>query len=391
MAALRARTGRAEEALRMLDIYASAFILRNGFHANGDQTKSGFSGFTYRPFTLEGNFLAMHAVHEMLLQSWSPTPGKRDTEILRLFAATPWRWHDASFNDLHAEGGHIVSAKRENNATTSFRITAGRNGVLRLADNFPGRPITWKKVAMEKSGNLYQANVRKGDVIEGTLPKPAAVPEAPENEAEPVVIAPQGAIKPNKMPLRIGADSQGNNRFQGTMSGVAVFSRALGDAEIAKLAVSREFSPNEISGCVVALGIEDGAVKNLVAHAMQPAAHGTVTVNADGSFTFGSDGFLEIAHSPKLDCLKGVTLSAWIKPASFRAGGMRLIDKTPVGAASAWMLDTYPGDSLRLIYQDPHISYPAKLPANEWSHVAATVTAEGVSVLYLNGKRVKGE
>ena len=64
MACLRARAGDAEGALRNLDIYARAFVLRNGFHANGDQTKSGYSRMTYRPFTLEGNFLAMDAVHE---------------------------------------------------------------------------------------------------------------------------------------------------------------------------------------------------------------------------------------------------------------------------------------------------------------------------------------
>ena len=85
--------------------------------------KSGFSNFTYRPFTLEGNFLAMHAVHEMLLQSWSPTPGQRDTEVIRIFPATPARWHDASFDDLRAEGGYLVSARRENGVTTWFRIT----------------------------------------------------------------------------------------------------------------------------------------------------------------------------------------------------------------------------------------------------------------------------
>ena len=34
-----------------------------------------------------------NAVHEMLLQSWSPTPGKRDTEVIRIFPAMPWRWH----------------------------------------------------------------------------------------------------------------------------------------------------------------------------------------------------------------------------------------------------------------------------------------------------------
>jgi alpha-L-fucosidase 2 len=45
--------------------FVNAFTLRNGFHANGDQTKSGYSDFTYRPFTLEGNFLASQAVHEM--------------------------------------------------------------------------------------------------------------------------------------------------------------------------------------------------------------------------------------------------------------------------------------------------------------------------------------
>ena len=86
----------AEAALHYLDIYTAAFILRNGFHANGDQLKAGYSGFTYRPFTLEGNFLASQAVHEMLLQSFGG--------VVRLFPATPWRWHEARFSDLRAEG-----------------------------------------------------------------------------------------------------------------------------------------------------------------------------------------------------------------------------------------------------------------------------------------------
>ena len=38
MAALRARVGDAEAAVRHLDIFVQAFILRNGFHANGDQS-----------------------------------------------------------------------------------------------------------------------------------------------------------------------------------------------------------------------------------------------------------------------------------------------------------------------------------------------------------------
>lgn len=188
MSALRARTGDAEAALRHLDIFVKAFILRNGFHVNGDQTTSGFSSFTYRPFTLEGNFAALQAVHEMLLQSWSPTPGQRDTEIIRIFPATPWRWHDVSFVDLRAEGGHRVSAKRENNATTWFRIVAGQDGAIRLRDNFGGRTPQWNRQGMRKTGNNFEVSLKRGEALEATLPKPDTLPAAPANAAKPVVI-----------------------------------------------------------------------------------------------------------------------------------------------------------------------------------------------------------
>jgi alpha-L-fucosidase 2 len=169
MSALRARVGQPEEALRLLEIYAKAFVLRNGFHANGDQTKSGYSDYTYRPFTLEGNFLAMHAVHEMLLQSWSSTPGTRDTEVIRLFPATSARWPAASFDDLRAEGGHLVSARRAGGATSWFRITAGRQGVLRVQDNFGGRVPSWNRGGVRKAGANYEVSVQAGDVIEATV------------------------------------------------------------------------------------------------------------------------------------------------------------------------------------------------------------------------------
>jgi len=176
MSALRARVGRAEEALRLLEIYTRAFILRNGFHANGDQTKSGYSNFTYRPFTLEGNFLAMHAVHEMLVQSWSATPGQRDTEVIRLFPATSARWQDASFEGLRAEGGYRVSARRENGATTWFRVVASRAGVLRVCDNFGGRAPSWNRSGVRKAGANFAVQVKAGDVVEATLPRPVNTP-----------------------------------------------------------------------------------------------------------------------------------------------------------------------------------------------------------------------
>ncbi len=188
MSALRARTGDAEAALRHLDIFVKAFILRNGFHVNGDQTRSGFSSMTYRPFTLEGNFAALQALHEMLLQSWSPTPGQRDTEIIRIFPATPWRWHDASFTDLRAEGGHRVSAKRVNNATTWFQIVAGQNGTIRIRDNFAGERARWNRKGVHKAGNNFEVTLHKGEILEVWFPKPGQVPPAPANVAQPVVI-----------------------------------------------------------------------------------------------------------------------------------------------------------------------------------------------------------
>ncbi len=187
MSCLRARAGDAETAVRDLDVFVHAFILRNGFHVNGDQTHSGFSSMTYRPFTLEGNFLAMQAVHEMLLQSWSSTPGRRDTEIVRLFPAAPWRWHDASFAGLRAEGGHRLSARRENNATTWFRLVAGKDGLVRIRDNFGGRTPEWSRSGVRKVGDNFELTLNKGQLIEATLPKPAEIPPAPPNVAQPLV------------------------------------------------------------------------------------------------------------------------------------------------------------------------------------------------------------
>ena len=188
MSCLRARVGDAEAAVRNFDIYARAFILRNGFHANGDQTKSGFSSMTYRPFTLEGNFLAMDAVHEMLLQSWAPDPGKSEPGAIRIFPATPWRWHEASFDDLRAEGGHRVSAKREDNATTWIRIVAGQTGDIRIRDNFGGRTPKWSVSGVKKSGSDFVVKLKRGQTLEGRFQKPAQIPAAPENQARPVEV-----------------------------------------------------------------------------------------------------------------------------------------------------------------------------------------------------------
>jgi alpha-L-fucosidase 2 len=176
MSCLRARVGDAESARRQLEIFVRAFVLRNGFHANGDQTRSGYSRFTYRPFTLEGNFLAAQAVQEMLLQSWSPTPGRRDTEVLRVFPAVPRDWPEAEFRELRAEGGYRVSARREMGLTTWLRVVAGQDGLLRIRDTFDGRRPQWNVGGVEHKDGQYTVRLAKGQTLEATWPKPTSAP-----------------------------------------------------------------------------------------------------------------------------------------------------------------------------------------------------------------------
>jgi alpha-L-fucosidase 2 len=186
MSALRARAGQPEAALRLLDVYTHAFTLRNGFHANGDQTGSGYSGFTYRPFTLEGNFLAAAATHEMLLQSWSAEPGTGAGGVIRVFPAMPWRWHAAEFADLRAEGGHRVAARRANNATVWLKVTAGADGEVRIRDNFGGRVPAWSRPDVSRDGADWRVTLKRGESLEATLPTPEALPAPPADLAQPV-------------------------------------------------------------------------------------------------------------------------------------------------------------------------------------------------------------
>jgi len=406
MACLRARVGDAEAALRHLEIYACAFILRNGFHANGDQTKSGFSSMTYRPFTLEGNFLAMEAVHEMLLQSWDApelnfVPGgtkfrRAAVGAIRLFPATPWRWHDAAFDDLRAAGGHRVCARRENNANPWFRIVAGSDGLVRIRDNFGGPQPQSNRPGVKRVGDNFELTMKRGEVLEATLPKPKVIPPAPDNAAEPVVIRKQSAITPNKLPLRIGADSQENNRFAGEIAHPAVFERALTAAEIRQLASRGSSQPANPPGCVVMLAQGDpGVLTNLGNPRVTAKPVGELRASVLSDDLAGRDmvlagqGYIEIPHDNALDGLEGLTLAAWILPRAAPASGMRIIGKSPVGEASGCLLDTYPGNSLRLTTRDPRLTFKANLPTNQWSRVAATVNGQtGKQILYLNGKPV---
>jgi alpha-L-fucosidase 2 len=130
--ASRARDG--ERAEKALEIFATAFTLKNSFHCNGDQSGKGYSKFVYRPFTLEGNFAEAAGIQEMLLQSQR---GK-----IVVFPAVPAAWKDVSFTTLRAEGAFLVSASRRAGKTEKVNIFAEKGGRCLLISPFGGEDIS---------------------------------------------------------------------------------------------------------------------------------------------------------------------------------------------------------------------------------------------------------
>jgi len=385
MACLRARVGDAETAVRDLDVFTRAFVLRNGFHVNGDQTGRGYSSMTYRPFTLEGNFAALQATQEMLLQSWSQTPGKRDGEVIRLFPATPWRWHDVSFNDLRAEGGHRISAKRANNATIWFKIVAGKDGVVRIRDSFDGRPVKWSMPGVQKAGQNFEVRMKKGEPLEGTLDKPDQAPSEPANSAQPLVLD-NSTIVPNTLPVRIGSDLDGGSNFQGEITKVLMIDHALAEKEIADLGDKARGVEAKISGTLFALDGDPTGSTAAKAVLNGDAKVAAATDMPGQAFNLTGKSWIEIPHANAQLGKTGLTLAAWIRPTSFPEKGMRIIDKSPVGIATGFLFDTYPGNSLRWSVNGNALGFTAKLPVNQWSFVAATLDFKTQSrVIYLNG------
>jgi alpha-L-fucosidase 2 len=158
-ACMAARCGRPERALNMLDLFLKACVSRNGFNLNGDYKKLGISSWNYRPFTLEANFAAGQAVHEMLLQSWGG--------VIRVFPAVPAEWTDVSFRDLRAEGAFLVSAQRKQGKTIWVRILAEKAGIIRLKNPFGLVKVKWNRKDVHVDGLDYVCRLEAGDILEG--------------------------------------------------------------------------------------------------------------------------------------------------------------------------------------------------------------------------------
>ncbi len=159
---LKARVADGAGAQKALQIFAKAFCAGNSFYLNGDQTKEGYSTFTYRPFTLEGNFAFASGVQEMLLQSYQG--------YVQIFPAVPANWKNVSFEKLRTEGAFIVSAKKENGQVKTVTIRAEKEGVLFLQNPFNENDkyvVNAQSATQKKSDqvNMLRFDCKKGAVV----------------------------------------------------------------------------------------------------------------------------------------------------------------------------------------------------------------------------------
>jgi alpha-L-fucosidase 2 len=139
---LKARAQDGEGAVRTLRDFASSFVLPNSFHVNGDQSGTGKSDMTYRPFTLEGNFAFAAGIQEMLIQS--------HTGRVHLFPAIPEKWGSVGFDKLRTEGAFLVSADKVEGKMEKVTILSEEGGQIRLINPFPG-----KNIDVEGDGDIH--------------------------------------------------------------------------------------------------------------------------------------------------------------------------------------------------------------------------------------------
>ena len=158
LANLRARARDGAGAHDALRIFASAFVSKNSFHLNGDQSGKGYSASTYDPFTLEGNFAFAAGVQEMLIQSQGG--------IIKVFPAVPDDWKSFSFRNLRTEGAFLVSANFDKSEVASISVTAAEGGILKLQLP-PGEWLLFKKrICQIKVKGLFILETTKGEHLD---------------------------------------------------------------------------------------------------------------------------------------------------------------------------------------------------------------------------------
>ncbi|MEW6071382.1 MAG: DUF5703 domain-containing protein [Planctomycetota bacterium] len=169
--------------------------------------------------------------------------------------------------------------------------------------------------------------------------------------------APPVLVPANDHPVRIGSDQRGENLFGGRLGRVSVLARPLAPLDIANLAQIADQA---------ALPPMEGLLYSGI-----PAAPLPLPDSAGWSFA------------------GGLTVEALVRPPAEPAGPGRIVDKITPGGSDGFLLDTHPGNGLRLIAGAATLPAALVLSPAEWTHVAGVVDpGAGELRLYANGELV---
>ena len=165
-----------------------------------------------------------------------------------------------------------------------------------------------------------------------------------------------GPVPANTHSTKIGIDQHGSNKFKGQIGRVSIIRRALSPTEITKLSAAQsDLADIEKSD------IEYSRVPEL---------------------------YSEIDNINRWTDAEEITLEAWINPEHI-SGGARIIDKITPGGSDGLLLDTWPGNGLRLIVGGETMSVPNCIKTDQWSHAAAVISSKKQRMeLFLNGRIV---
>lgn len=280
-----------------------------------------------------------------------------------------------------------------------YIATAGRGPVTAVTVN--GRP--WPRFDADSvdlpwadTPDVAAVAIALGDATPPSFsppPRDLALPPRPPSALVKALDGARPVITTNDLPLRIGADSDGGSRLRGSILRALVYRRALTPDEVASLAESAgpgpEPDPTLVGHWDLRRPGPDGH-GDLSGGSARARVVGRVETAAedDGAVRLTGEGYLEVADAERLDLTSGCTLAAWIRPEAQAPGGGRILDKSAVGTSNGYLLDTHPGNSLRIIVERGTLSHDAKLPAGRRVFVAGTASADGTLSLYVDGKRV---
>ncbi len=143
-AKIRTRLGQGDMAVFLLHYWKKCFTNAGGasLHDAAFLGPTLFAALRGEIMQMDGGMGAVNAIQELFLFA--------DNGTLKIFYGIPDSWNKASFKNLRAPGGFVVSGKFQRGQAVSITVTATRKAELRLKTKFSERIFQGSMAAGEK-------------------------------------------------------------------------------------------------------------------------------------------------------------------------------------------------------------------------------------------------